>query len=52
MAAGVPASTQTTDTVEQALERAGTGQGNKGFDAVMTAVEMAETLRITKNHHG
>lgn len=42
----------TTDTVEQALERAGTGQGNKGFDAVMTAVEMAETLRITKNHHG
>ena len=34
----------TTDTVEQALERAGTGQGNKGFDAVMTAVEMIETL--------
>lgn len=41
----------TTDTVEQALERAGTGQGNKGFDAVMTAIEMVETLRITKNHH-
>jgi 6,7-dimethyl-8-ribityllumazine synthase len=40
----------TTDTVEQALERAGTGQGNKGFDAVMTAIDMVETLRSTKNH--
>jgi 6,7-dimethyl-8-ribityllumazine synthase len=34
----------TTDTVEQALERAGTGEGNKGFDAAMTALEMVETL--------
>lgn len=34
----------TTDTVEQALERAGTGQGNKGFDAAMTAIEMVQTL--------
>lgn len=35
----------TTDTVEQALERAGTGEGNKGFDAAMTALEMVQTLR-------
>lgn len=35
----------TTDTIEQALERAGTGAGNKGFDAAMTALEMVETLR-------
>jgi len=30
----------TTDTVEQALERAATGEGNKGFDAAMTALHM------------
>jgi 6,7-dimethyl-8-ribityllumazine synthase len=30
----------TTDTVEQAIERAGTKAGNKGFDAAMAAVEM------------
>jgi len=35
----------TTDDVEQALERAGTGEGNKGFDAAMTALEMIDTLR-------
>lgn len=35
----------TTDNVEQALERAGTGAGNKGFDSVMTAIEMVETLQ-------
>jgi len=35
----------TTDNVEQALERAGTGEGNKGFDAAVTALEMADTLR-------
>jgi len=35
----------TTDSVEQALERAGTGEGNKGFDVAMTAIEMVETLR-------
>ena len=40
----------TTDTVEQALERAGTGAGNKGFDAAMTAIEMVETLRSVKAH--
>jgi len=40
----------TTDTVEQALERAGTGEGNKGFDAAMTAIEMVETMRAVKKH--
>jgi len=31
----------TTDTVEQAEARAGGAQGNKGYDAAMTAIEMA-----------
>ena len=31
----------TTDTIEQALERAGTKAGNKGYDAAMAAIEMA-----------
>jgi 6,7-dimethyl-8-ribityllumazine synthase len=35
----------TTDTVDQALERAGTKQGNKGFDAAMAAIEMVDLLR-------
>lgn len=30
----------TTDTIEQAIERAGTKAGNKGFDAALTAIEM------------
>jgi len=40
----------TTDTVEQALERAGTGEGNKGFDAAMAAIEMVETTRAVESH--
>ena len=32
----------TTDTIEQAIERAGTKMGNKGFDAAMAALEMAD----------
>jgi len=35
----------TTDTIEQAIERAGTKSGNKGFDAAMTAVEMVDLLK-------
>ena len=31
----------TTDTIEQAIERAGTKSGNKGWDAALAAVEMA-----------
>jgi 6,7-dimethyl-8-ribityllumazine synthase len=34
----------TTDTIEQALERAGTKAGNKGADAAMSAIEMARLL--------
>jgi len=35
----------TTDTIEQALERAGTKAGNKGWDAAVTAIEMANLLK-------
>jgi len=35
----------TTDTIEQALERAGTKAGNKGFDAAMAAIELATLQR-------
>lgn len=35
----------TTDTMEQALARAGAGHGNKGFEAALTALEMANLLR-------
>ncbi len=35
----------TTDTVEQALDRAGGKAGNKGFDAAAAAIEMADLLR-------
>jgi 6,7-dimethyl-8-ribityllumazine synthase len=35
----------TTDTLEQAINRAGAKAGNKGFDAALTAVEMASLLR-------
>jgi 6,7-dimethyl-8-ribityllumazine synthase len=34
-----------TDSIEQAIERAGTKVGNKGFDAAMAAIEMANLLR-------
>lgn len=35
----------TADTIEQAIERAGTKAGNKGWDAAVTAIEMANLLR-------
>jgi 6,7-dimethyl-8-ribityllumazine synthase len=34
----------TTDNIEQAIERAGTKAGNKGFDAAMAAIEMANLM--------
>ena len=34
----------TTDTIEQAIERAGTKAGNKGFDAALTAIETANLI--------
>ena len=35
----------TTDTIEQAIERAGTKAGNKGFDCATSAIEMVNLLR-------
>ncbi len=35
----------TTDTVEQALDRCAPGEGNKGYEAAVTALEMADLLR-------
>ncbi len=35
----------TADTLEQAIERAGTKMGNKGFDAAVIAIEMANLLK-------
>jgi 6,7-dimethyl-8-ribityllumazine synthase len=35
----------TTNSVEQAIDRAGGKSGNKGFDAAMTAIEMADLMR-------
>jgi 6,7-dimethyl-8-ribityllumazine synthase len=45
--AGVPVmfGVVTADTIEQALERAGTKQGNKGWDAAEAAIEMANLLK-------
>lgn len=34
----------TTDSIEQAIERAGTKAGNKGYDAAVTAIEMSNLL--------
>jgi len=44
---GVPISfgILTTETIEQAIERAGTKAGNKGFDAAVTAIEMVNLLK-------
>ena len=36
----------TTDTIEQAIERAGTKAGNKGWSAAMSAVEMANLMEV------
>ncbi len=38
----------TTDTIEQAIERAGTKAGNKGYDAAVTGIEMANLLRAVE----
>ncbi len=44
--AGVPITfgVLTTDTIEQAIERAGTKSGNKGWDAAIAAIEMANLI--------
>jgi 6,7-dimethyl-8-ribityllumazine synthase len=38
----------TTDTIEQAIERAGTKAGNKGWSAAMSAVEMANLMDVVQ----
>ncbi len=45
---GIPVSfgILTTDNIEQAIERAGTKSGNKGWDAAMSAIEMVNVLRV------
>jgi 6,7-dimethyl-8-ribityllumazine synthase len=45
--AGIPVSfgVLTADTVEQAIDRAGLKSGNKGFDAAMSAIEMASLVK-------
>ena len=47
LAAGLPVAfgVLTCDTLEQAVERAGTKAGNKGFDAALSAMEMANLLQ-------
>lgn len=47
METGIPISFGiiTSDTIEQAIERAGSKSGNKGWDAAMTAIEMAQVLK-------
>ena len=41
----------TTETIEQAIERAGTKMGNKGFEAAVSAIEMADLLPRIKDAH-
>mgnify|MGYP000754113106 FL=1 len=50
MEAGVPVAfgVLTTDSIEQAVERAGTKAGNKGWDAAVTAIEMVSLARALK----
>lgn len=36
----------TTDNIEQAIERAGTKAGNKGYDAAITAIEMVNLMKM------
>ncbi len=40
----------TTDSIEQAIERAGTKAGNKGFDSALAAVEMANLMETLNNN--
>jgi 6,7-dimethyl-8-ribityllumazine synthase len=49
-ASGVPVAfgVLTTNTLEQAIDRAGAKGGNKGFDAAMTAIEMANLMKTLR----
>ena len=48
---GVPAiyGVLTVDTIEQAIERAGTKSGNKGFEAAVSAIEMASLMKALRS---
>jgi 6,7-dimethyl-8-ribityllumazine synthase len=48
---GIPVSfgVLTTDTIEQAIERAGTKAGNKGVDAAICVIEMINLLQQIKS---
>jgi 6,7-dimethyl-8-ribityllumazine synthase len=50
LATGVPVifGILTCETLEQAIDRAGGKSGNKGFDAAMTAIEMANLMRMLR----
>jgi 6,7-dimethyl-8-ribityllumazine synthase len=50
METGVPVAfgVLTTNTLEQAIDRAGVKGGNKGFDAAMSAIEMANLMRTLR----
>ena len=50
METGVPVAfgVLTTNTLEQAIDRAGAKGGNKGFDAAMSAIEMANLMRTLR----
>jgi 6,7-dimethyl-8-ribityllumazine synthase len=52
MATGVPVAfgVLTTETIEQAVERAGTKAGNKGADAALAAIEMVSLGRALSEH--
>ena len=40
----------TTDSIEQAIERAGTKAGNKGFDVAVSAIEMCNVIKTLENN--
>ena len=40
----------TTDSIEQAIERAGTKAGNKGFDVAVSAIEMCNVIKTFQNN--
>jgi 6,7-dimethyl-8-ribityllumazine synthase len=48
LASGVPVAfgVLTTETIEQAVERAGTKAGNKGWEAAMSAIEMYSLAKV------
>ena len=55
MKTGVPVAfgILTTENIQQAVERAGTKAGNKGYDAAMSAIEMANLfLRLVATQYG